>query len=133
VVVSPLPAGIEWPGAQQVVCVERARFDPFNDYQLLDAQRAYYITSLAPADADPDTLLALVRGHWAIENKSHYVRDVTFREDASQVFAGQLPQVMAAFRNLALTIFRRFQRSSIPLAFIENAARPLNVLLMLAQ
>jgi predicted transposase YbfD/YdcC len=43
----------------------------------------YGVTSLPPERATPARLLELVRGHWAIENKSHWVRDVTFDEDRS--------------------------------------------------
>ena len=41
----------------------------------------YAITSLSADEAGPECLLALSRGHWGIENKLHYVRDVTWRED----------------------------------------------------
>ena len=46
------------------------------------------------------------RGHWGIENKSHYVRDTVYREDNSQAWAGEGPQAMASLRNLALGLFR---------------------------
>lgn len=51
-------------------------------------------------------MLDLSRGHWSIENRLHWVRDVTFDEDRSQVrkFAG--PQVMASIRNLAISLLR---------------------------
>ena len=51
---------------------------------------------LAPS-GNTARLLALVRGQWQIENKSHWVRDVTFDEDRSQVRCGNIPQVMAAY------------------------------------
>jgi hypothetical protein len=47
-----------------------------------------------------------VRRHWTIENKSHYPRDVTWREDAQQIYTGSGPQVLATLRNLALGLFR---------------------------
>jgi len=67
----------------------------------------YLITSLSPAQADPLRLLALVRGHWSIENSLHYVRDVTFGEDHSRVRTGNAPQVMAALRNVTITLIHR--------------------------
>lgn len=66
----------------------------------------YGVTSLSPERATPERLLELGRGHWAMENKSHWVRDVTFAEDRSQVRSGRLPQVMAALRNTAIGLLR---------------------------
>ena len=57
------------------------------------------ITSLSPERADAKRLLGLNRGHWGIENRLHYVRDVTMGEDASRIRKGVAPQVMAALRN----------------------------------
>ena len=66
----------------------------------------YGVTSLSPAQADPARLLALNRGHWEIENRLHWVRDVTFDEDRSQVRTRNGPRVMATLRNLAISILR---------------------------
>jgi predicted transposase YbfD/YdcC len=67
----------------------------------------YAITSLTFAQARPARLADLIRGHWAIENGLHWVRDVTFAEDASQVRVGTGPQVMACLRNLAVGVLSR--------------------------
>jgi predicted transposase YbfD/YdcC len=67
----------------------------------------YAVTSLSHAHASPARLADLIRGHWAIENGLHHVRDTTFAEDASQVRAGAGPQVMAALRNLAIGVLCR--------------------------
>jgi hypothetical protein len=67
----------------------------------------YRITSLPPERAGPADLLRLSRGHWAIENQLHYVRDVTLGEDASRIRTGTAPQVMAAMRNLIVAILHR--------------------------
>jgi predicted transposase YbfD/YdcC len=56
--------------------------------------------------ADATTLLNWNRGHWGIENRSHYVRDVTLGEDASQIRLGQAPQVLATLRNGLITYLR---------------------------
>ena len=66
----------------------------------------YGVASLAPYKADAARLLRLVRQHWRIENKSHWVRDVTFDEDRSQVRRGTIPQMMAALRNVAIGLMR---------------------------
>jgi hypothetical protein len=49
-------------------------------------------------------LLALSRGHWGIENKLHYRRDVTLGEDASRIRKAVAPQVLAALRNSVLHV-----------------------------
>jgi len=67
----------------------------------------YLITTLSPRLASPVRLLTLVRGHWCIENSLHSVRDVTFGEDRSRLRTGNAPQVMAALRNLAITLLHR--------------------------
>ncbi|GHO71767.1 hypothetical protein KSC_106590 [Ktedonobacter sp. SOSP1-52] len=73
----------------------------------------YLITTLSPHLAPPRRLLGLVRGHWCIENSLHYVRDVTFGEDRSRFRTGQAPQVMAALRNLAITLMHRSDQFQI--------------------
>lgn len=62
---------------------------------------------------DADDLLTLVRGHWTIENRLHWVRDVTFDEDRSQVRKGNGPRVMASLRNLAISLLRLAGAASI--------------------
>lgn len=69
-------------------------------------QVRHLITSL-PASVPARRLLALARGHWAIENRLHYVRDVTCGEDASTIRSGSAPQVMAALCSAHLALLRR--------------------------
>jgi hypothetical protein len=70
------------------------------------AEVVHGVTSLPPKRATPECRLELVRGHWHSENKSHWVRDVTFDEDRSQVRCGNMPHVMAALRNTAMGLLR---------------------------
>ena len=65
------------------------------------------VTSLSAREAAPEHLAAYVRGHWAIENKIHWVRDVTLGEDASRVRVGSRPRVMATIRNLVIGLIRQ--------------------------
>ena len=58
-------------------------------------------------------LLGLVRGHWSIENRVHWVRDVTYDEDRSQVRSGNGPRVMATLRNLAISVLRLAGATSV--------------------
>jgi predicted transposase YbfD/YdcC len=61
----------------------------------------YAITSLTHRRADPGRLATWIRSHWRIENRLHWVRDVTLGEDHSSLRTGAGPEVMAAPRNTA--------------------------------
>jgi predicted transposase YbfD/YdcC len=91
-----------FPYVQQVFLVERR----ITEHDQTTYQAVLYVTSLTAAQASPADLLAYVRTHWTIENRVHWVRDVTYGEDASQVRTGNAPRVMAAFRNLAISLLR---------------------------
>jgi len=73
----------------------------------------YLITDLTPQQACPLHLLRYNRGHWHVENGLHYIRDVDFAEDRSRLCSGNAPQIMAALRNLALTLIHRCGSSHI--------------------
>ncbi|HET9110315.1 MAG TPA: ISAs1 family transposase, partial [Ktedonobacterales bacterium] len=95
-------------------------------------ETVYLITTLSPAQASPQRLLALLRGHWHIENRLHYVRDVTFGEDRSRLRSGDAPQIFAALRNLAITLIHRSGSSDIAAsrrAFAYHPRRALKLLL----
>ena len=66
----------------------------------------YGLSSLPAAGTTPALLERLWRGHWTIENRVHYVRDVTFGEDAGQAWVGNTPHALAALRNLLLALLR---------------------------
>jgi hypothetical protein len=91
----------------------------------------YAITSLTFAQASPARLADYLRGHWAIENGLHYIRDVTFAEDGSQVRTGTGPSVMACLRNLAIGLLSRAGPVNLAAALRHHArdpARPLATL-----
>ena len=69
-------------------------------------ETVFLVTSLPPEQADPPRLLQLNRGHWGIENRSHYVRDVTFGEDRSRIRVGHGPAIMASLNNFAIALGR---------------------------
>lgn len=77
-------------------------------------ETVYLLTSLSSEKAPPDALLALNRDAWSIENKSHYVRDVTYDEDRSQVRTKKAPRVMASVRNAAIGLLRLAGFKAIP-------------------
>ncbi len=82
----------------------------------------YLITS--DPDADPETLAAWVRGHWEIENKLHWVRDVTYLEDKSLVRTGNAPCVMATLRSLAISLLRLDGHKNVARANRHHARDP---------
>jgi predicted transposase YbfD/YdcC len=116
-----------WPYLAQVCRIERET--KVNGQ--LKTERAYAFTSLWPHEADAGRLLSLNRGHWCIENCLHYVRDVTFGEDKSQVRTGNAPRVMAALRNTVIGAMRLSGTTSIASALRHNAARPTEALRLL--
>lgn len=75
---------------------------------------AYGLSSLNAARATPQRLLELNRGHWEIENRVHYVRDVSFDEDRSRVRANTGARLMASIRNLVISLFRLLGFRYIP-------------------
>lgn len=91
-----------WAGLQQVFRLQRWRTNKRTGER--EHRLVYGITSLAPAQADARRLAQIVRGHWGIENRLHWVRDVTLGEDASRIRTGHAPQVMALFRNVAISL-----------------------------
>ena len=97
----------DWPHLAQVCRLERiVRTKGKRTQGQTRRESAYAVTSLPPDQASPQRLLALWRGHWGIENRVHWVRDVTFDEDRSQVRTGSAPQIMAALRNLTISALR---------------------------
>jgi predicted transposase YbfD/YdcC len=96
--------GIDFPGAAQIMRI--IRYTGGLDGQRTTKEVVYIITSLSVADADTATLATLVRGHWQVENGLHYVRDVTFAEDASHARTGTLPATLATIRNTIIAAFR---------------------------
>ncbi len=73
--------------------------------------------------ADASQLLKWVRGHWSVENRSHYVRDVTMGEDSSRIRTGSGPEVMDAFRNATIGFLRTLGVTNIAEALRRNAAQ----------
>lgn len=89
------------------------------------------ITSLTHDQASPERLLALSRGHWSIENGLHWVRDVTFDEDRSQVRTGHAPQMLASLRNVAIGLLRLAGATNIAAALRHLSRAPDKLLRLL--
>lgn len=123
-----MPAWIEFPGAVQIAQIRRT----VTRQGRKSVEVVYVITSADHRDAPPATLASWVQGHWGIENQLHWVRDVTYDEDRSQIRTGNAPQVMAAIRNAAISLLRLAGWTNIAAALRHHARdpqRPLTLLL----
>lgn len=90
----------------------------------------FLITSRTPVRGSPAQLLAWIRGHWSIEAR-HNVRDGTFGEDRSRLRSGHAPQLMAALRNLCITLLQRTKHPAISAARRAFAYHPAQALALL--
>ncbi len=116
---------LAWPGVAQVCKIERVVWRKGRRTH----EVRYAITSLTAASAA--RLLQLIRGHWQIENRLHYIRDVTLGEDASRIRTRAAPRVMAALRNAVLGLLRQHGWQNIAAALRHYAWQPLAALQLL--
>ena len=122
--------GIGFLGAVQVLQLTRTATDDKTGKKHTEV--LYAVTSLSVADAKPAQIAAWLRGHWAIENRLHWVRDVTYSEDHSQIRTEGGPQVMATLRNTGISILRLTGHTNIASANRYHARdhhRPVTLLL----
>lgn len=125
-----LTTGIGFPGAKQVLRLTRTR--TIRTTGKRTRETVYAITSLTATDATPAQIAAWLRGHWAIENQLHWVRDVDYHEDRSRVRTGSSPQIMATLRNTAISLLRLAGHTSIAAALRHHTRdfnRPVELLL----
>jgi predicted transposase YbfD/YdcC len=116
-----IAAGILFPHATQAIQVVR-RTRRRGTKKTWQSETVYAITSLPVEHAQPTELAAWIRMHWSIENRLHWVRDVTYAEDASQARTGTGPHIMASLRNLAISVLRLNGHTNIA-AGLRYAAR----------
>ena len=95
---------LDFPHAAQVFTIRREVTEMVSQKSRCETVQG--LSSLPPERATPACLLALSRGPWTIENRLHWVRDVTFDEDRSRVRKGAGAQGMASLRNLAISLLR---------------------------
>ncbi len=119
----------EFPHVERVFSIERVRI--INKTGEKSDVIEYGITSLTEKQADDKTLLEIIRGHWTIENRVHYVRDMAFDEDRSQVRTGNGPRVIAIIRNLVINILRILGVTNITQCLRENALNHTKIFKML--
>lgn len=93
-------------GCWQVIAVERSSQKHHQPKESASLEIGYYATSLTLQEHDDATVLGSIRGHWsAIENGTHYRRDVTFAEDACRTANRNAAAILASLRNLANGIY----------------------------
>ena len=118
-----VPAGLGFPHAAQAIQVIR-RTRPTKRRGHWRTETVYAICTLPAEHAQPAELARWIRGHWSIENRLHWIRDVTFGEDLHQARTGSGPQVMAALRNLAISLLRLAGHTNIARALRHHARHP---------
>lgn len=113
VVSSDLAGYSRWPALAQVFRITRT-------WWTADGTRhravRYGITSLPATVSSATQLLRLFQGHWTIENRVHYVKDVTLGEDASPIHRDHGPDVLAILRDSALNLLRLAGHRSVAAA-----------------
>lgn len=117
----------DWPGLGYACTVQRV----VTRQGTTSYAQAYAVTSLRPAATTAAQLQTLWRGHWQIENGLHWVRDVTFGEDACQVRTGRAPQALAALRNTVIGVLRLAGYTNIAAARRSCNAEPRQALALL--
>lgn len=111
--------GILFPKAVQVLQLTRTVTDRKTGKR--HTEIVYAITSLSVTDARPQQIADWLRGHWHIEDRLHWVRDVTYAEDHSQIRTQGGPQVMATLRNTAIGLLRLAGHNNIAAALRHHA------------
>ncbi len=126
---SAITTGIEFPYARLALQIIRRRRTPGSRRWLTET--VYAITDLSWHQIRADQLADAARGHWGVENKLHWVRDVTFAEDHSQIRTGAGPAAMATLRNLAVSIHRLAGATNIAAACRHVSRHPNRILPLL--
>lgn len=121
---SRLVGHVDWPGFKRAIRIKRTR--------IIGGERsteyAYAITSLTAEQANARDLLQFNRGHWGIENRLHWVRDVTMGEDKCRARSGHIPHNLAALRNAAINVVRTSGYSGIAATLRRFATSPKKIL-----
>jgi predicted transposase YbfD/YdcC len=118
--VTSVAAGLAFPHATQAIQIVRRR----KLKGKWSRETCYAVTSLSITQATYAQLAAIIRGHRGIEDRLHWVRDLDFDEDRSQIRTASGPRVMASLRNLAITILRLSGATSIAAALRYHARQP---------
>jgi predicted transposase YbfD/YdcC len=118
--VTSVARGLAFPHATQAIQIVRRR----KLKRKWSRETCYAVTSLTVTQATCAQLAAIIRGHWGIEDRLHWIRDLDFDEDRSQIRTASGPRIMASLRNLAITILRLSGATSIAAALRYHTRRP---------
>ena len=94
----------DWPGLRSIGMVAAGRYQG----EQVSEETRYYISS---PESDAHRFLRATRSHWGIENRVHWILDVSFREDESRVRTGNAPENLAIVRHMALNLLRQDRTS----------------------
>jgi predicted transposase YbfD/YdcC len=126
--VTAVARGLAFPHAAQAIQIVRRR----KVKGKWSAETSYAVTSLTITQSHHAQLAGIIRGHWGIEDRLHWVRDMAFDEDRSQIRTASGPHIMASLRNLAITILRLAGATSIAAALryhSRQSSRPLQTIM----
>ena len=118
------PGGLGFPHAEQAVRITRTRTVKRDGTAKTSRETAYLVVSLPAEHAQPDQLQDWARLEWHIENRLHWIRDVTLREDAHLARTGNGPAIAAVLRNTAIGYHRTNGEINIARATIRANRRP---------
>lgn len=111
---------LQWPGLTHIYRVRRE----VTKKGKTTTDVAVGVARLLAKHDTVENLAALIRGHWSIENYLHRARDVVFGEDRSTIRTRHGPQMMAAIRNLIITVFYHANVESFPKKMRRFCAKP---------
>lgn len=129
-----------FPPAEQVSRVVRTRTVTFwlgdghtrTRVTRTGTETVYLIITMPAREAPPEHIAVYIRRHWSIENRVHHVRDVTLREDSSQVKTGSRPRVLVSLRNLSTGLIRQSGHDKIA-GTLRNAGHDNDLLLAITR
>lgn len=122
VAVSVSADNLAWPGAHQVFCLTRQVWR--RKTGKCTTEVVWGVTSLRRQQAGAEQLLRYNRGHWGIENRSHWVRDVVCREDGGLAVVDNTAEVLATVRTAILNVLRLHQIANLAKQFRANVDNP---------
>lgn len=118
----PLPQG--WETIQRIICVKRH----FEQHKAITNTTHYYVSSVQCDQAQ--FFAAGIRGHWSIENRLHYVKDVNLHEDTSGIKHLGAASNLSLLRNIAINVVRQSGFQSIKygaIFFTSNVKKLLKI------
>jgi predicted transposase YbfD/YdcC len=114
--------GPGFPHVAQAAKIVRHRTDKKTGKR--SRETLYILTGLTSRQASPQRIAEIIRSQWVIENRLHFVRDVTFGEDASKIGTGHGPDTMATLRSFAINHLRDAGHTNIAAALREMSYEP---------